>query len=204
MTSKLTGEAYLNYWRDRIARGPEQVGHGGSTPEEVEAQGDLYFGQIKRAVGTHKVQSVLEFGSGWGRMLKRARGAWPEAQLVGVELCPTAANGSWLDSRTRIVCGSQVPPDVENSVNLAFTCTVLQHITDAPALQVAVLGIERALRKGGLLVLLENVELTKANHVLGWPAQLYMELFRNIDWQEEFPIVKYKDERHAVMTGKKV
>jgi methyltransferase family protein len=205
---KLTGEKYLNYWRDRIAKGPEQVGRGGSTMEEVEKQGDLYFDYIRRGLSgvpkQPKIENILEFGSGWGRMLVRCRSIWPDAKLTGIELCPTAAGKSWLDSKTTILTGCEAPASLFGTMDFAFTCTVLQHITDPEKMVQACVSLYSCLKKGGALVLLENVESTKAEHVLGVPAQVYMDQFPTIEWQEEFSIVKYADERHAVMVGKKV
>lgn len=208
MTKKLEGEAYLNYWKERIARGPEQVGFGGSTLDEVEAQGDLYWSMIRRALsgvkGTSDWKHILEFGSGWGRMLKRARKVWPEANLYGVDLCPTAVKESWVDSKTTLHVGTELPAPLFDKMDLAFTCTVLQHVTDPGKMIEACVSLYQSLRQGGTLVLFENVEPVKAEHVLGVPAQVYMDQFPSIEWQEEFPIVKYKDERHAVMVGRKI
>lgn len=206
MAGKLSGREYLDYWRRRIAKGPEQVGRGGSSPEEVERQGDYYWSMILREIKIHSPSFtpnlVVEIGSGWGRLLRRMRATWPEAELRGVELCEKAVEESWWDERTSISVGAKIPA-LAKKADLVVSCTVLQHITDPVYLEEAVRSMEDAVSPDGLIVILENVEISHAEHLLGIGREGYKALFTRTKLLDESNTISYHGEHHAVMVGRR-
>jgi SAM-dependent methyltransferase len=165
---KLTGKTYVDYWRTRMGAGAEQAAHGGKA---VEEQGDFYFAQMLPFL-PEAADQILEFGSGYGRMLKRLRTRFPGAFLIGVDL--------------------------------VITCTVLQHITDDDLLDAAALSLVRALRPGGAMVLLENVESPGAVHVRDMEVADYMRLFGDaVKWGVDIRDFEWMGELHALMSGVK-
>lgn len=96
--------------------------------------------------------SILDVGCGTGRLLRRARTRWPDAQLIGVD----AAEGMVEQARqmipdaTFMVSSAESLPLPDNSVDLAFSTISFHHWTNQ--LQ-GVQEIGRVLKKGGRFIL---------------------------------------------------
>ncbi len=202
MNDRLAGQAYRSYWEKRMASGPAEASFGGH-PEDVDPQADLFFNKILSSYPqTTSPIKILEFGSGYGRILKKVRKAWPGAHLVGVEMTEAASKASWRDEHTTILRGEKVPAEVRE-VDFAYTCTVLQHITDDDVFQKAAESIEQALAPGGFLTCLENVKVTPAAHLRSsGGVQGYMGAFRSIVWIGTVHLL-WRDEPHATFFGVK-
>ncbi len=202
MTAKLTGDAYKKYWRERMAKGPHEASFGGA-PQDTDPQAVAFFEGILRAIpGDLECGKILEVGSGYGRMLKKLRGKFPTAALVGVELSERAARDSWRDSNTQVICAERVLFGA-GPFDLAVTCTALQHMTDEATFKEVCAGIERELVSGGWLVCLENVRSTTASHMRGCPPEDYMRAFKKIMWFGSFETIIWREECHAVLVGRK-
>lgn len=201
--SKLSGDGYLNYWRARIAMGPDQVGFAGTSSLEVDEQADLFHNYIAMAgrFSELKPSAILEYGSGYGRMLKRLRKIFPDAFLFGVDVCREAVDKSWEDRMTKLTVGHTVP-DYIIKFPLIITCTVLQHITDENIFRQVAAGLSEASAAGGTLVLLENVSSPGADHVRDSDVKGYQIAFPDFTWHSEFTF-KYRGQDHAVMAGVK-
>jgi len=203
VTQKLSGEEYLQFWRERIAQGPEQVGYGGSSMKEVEAQADAFIRAIgpRLFIRRQTPLTLLEFGSGYGRMLKRIREVHPGTELFGVDLCPEAIKKSWKDERTQLRVDWTVPVEwVKTDFEMITTFTVLQHVTDEVMFGEICSELAVSLKKGGKIVLLENVSRPGARHVRDADPEDYMDAFPGVDWKDP-GFLEYKGEKHAIMVG---
>ncbi len=200
--SKLTGDAYKKYWRERMARGPHEASFGGA-PQDTDPQATAFFEAIMRGLPEDVAfGKILEVGSGYGRMLKKLRGEFPSAALVGVELAEQAAVHSWRGENVQVVCADRVPFG-SGPFDLAVTCTALQHMTDEVVFKEVCEGIERELAPSGWLVCLENVRPTTASHMRGCLPEDYMRAFKKIFWFGSFETIIWREEGHAVLVGRK-
>lgn len=197
--AKLTGTAYLDYWRTRMAKGADQASFNG---RDADLQGEQIWAFIGPKLSELKPRSVLDFGCGYGRMLKRIAGIWPEANLHGVDLCSEA-----LESLSRDWPAAK-PPKLSTSiparlrVDLIFSCLALQHVTDDALLADIVNRFWAALNPSGVLVLFENVSCPGADHVRDSSAQDYELLWPDLKWTQMGTLV-LGFQGHALMAGRK-
>lgn len=196
-TTKLSGDAYRAYWRNRMARGPEQAGWYDYSQAQTDEQAGAIWEFIRADLEALKPDSVLEFGSGYGRMLARLRSIYPWAWLYGVDICAEAVKQSWRDDLTEIFT-RDIPPSVEP--DLVFTCTALQHVTDRDTFASVVWAFNDESGSGTHFGLFENVTQPAAKHVLGFSADDYMSYFPDVAWNEP-RILVLRNEPHAWMTG---
>lgn len=198
---KLQGQAYLDYWQQRIARGPAECTAGG-TEAEQEAQADAFAAPVRERLGHLTPARVLEFGSGYGRMLKRWRAIWPGAELLGFELCQQAVENSWLDSRTWVHWTADLSLPDWQDLSVVITCTALQHVTDHDRFAVACVDLQNALAVDGHLVLIENVSCPGAPHVRDMSVGDYLRAFPQINWYD-VESIEWRGQEHAAMFGVK-
>ncbi len=104
--------------------------------------------------GAHP-SAVLDIGCGTGRLLERAAGKWPDAQLVGVDLSSAMIDEGRRkhpgDSRFRFeVADAAILPLDAGTVDLAFTTLSFHHWADQLG---GVRQVAQVLRPGGLFVL---------------------------------------------------
>jgi trans-aconitate methyltransferase len=193
---KLNGQAYLDYWRTRIARGPEEVSFDG---RDAEIQGEKIWEFMEPYIKALRVDSILDFGCGYGRMMRRLRALWPSAELYGVDLCQealTSIRQNWRDSEPPKLSTS-IPAAL--SVDLIFDCMALQHITDDISFENAVMDFYR-LRPGGVLVLFENISSPKADHVRDMSMSDYLELWPDLTWAATL-VLRLNGQAHALLVG---
>lgn len=197
---KLSGEEYRNYWRERMAKGADQVGYNG---EDADAQGEIIWEAISPAMSGLNPRSVFEFGCGYGRMLKKLFSLWPSARFYGVDICPEAlkhiADNAAEYGNPKL--SERIPRGVH--VDLVFDCLALQHVTDKAVLADVIAGFEALLPfNRGTIVLFENISETKAEHMLDYAPDQYEALWPSMDWQRIGPaILGYQE--HMLMIGRK-
>ncbi len=193
---KLAGQAYIDYWRTRMARGPEEASFDG---RDADRQGEAIWEFIEPCIKRLRPDTILDFGCGYGRMMRRLRALWPAAELHGVDLCQEALSSiqqDWRDSEQPKLSTS-IPDRL--SVDLIFDCMALQHITDEITFENAVMDFHR-LNLGGVLVLFENISQPRAEHVRDMNAGSYMDLWPGLTWTNT-GILRLKGQAHALMIG---
>jgi len=197
--TKLSGQAYIDHWKTRIAKGPHEAG--------VEQNGDDTWNFIAPFLEGFQPRSILEFGCAWGRMLRRIHGHFPKARLFGVDLSPVALEGlkaTWPDDRIPTLYNQNEPP-IDIRVDMIFTCTVIQHITDLDILGKVFDGFRTILRPGGKLVMFENVNWGKGQggkHMSELNAAEYMALWPELEWRDCGTFM-HGVEAHELMIGSK-
>lgn len=149
----------------------ERVGQIMSTVDRMIAEGDSmfagseehYFGVASDALAAvlHALhgsdlpvpQRVLDFGCGYGRVLRTLRAAFPDAELVACDLDPAAVDNCVRAFGARGVAAATDPDLIEQvgDVDLIWCGSVLTHL-DAPQWTPLLRYFARALRPGGLAV----------------------------------------------------
>jgi SAM-dependent methyltransferase len=201
-------ETDLEYWerraREHGARSVLNLGHTAAELEEItRLQMQILFPILKRHL-TGQEKIVLDFGSGPGRFTPglaalvggRAIGVDPIQSLL--DLAPRAEGVEY-----RRIENGRVPL-ADRSVDVVFISLVLGTITDEAALRQSVAEVERVLRDGGLLFLVENTaERRSKTHFEFRPIEFYASIFPSI------PLIKHEGdyydfgERISVMVGRK-
>ncbi len=199
--AKLTGAAYIHYWEQRMAKGPEEASFDGRGADE---QGAQIWVHLEPDLAGLKPASVLEFGCGWGRMLGRMRALWPEAHLHGVDLCARALvdiHRRWRDlGLPNLLLGGEGFLAWGGRVDVVFTCLALQHVTDDQVLYQTATKFRQILNPGGRLVMLENVSCPGADHVRDMLPHGYMLLWPELAWRDT-KVLTLNGQDHALMIG---
>ncbi len=137
----------------------ERFDQWASTYENSRLQ-RTFFDRIHRttlALATgiaHHPVSVLDVGCGTGKLLRRARAFWPEAQFIGVD----PANGMIEMAKRRTADATfftgkaEALPLQDASVDLAISTTSFHHWQDQSA---GIREIARVLRPGGYFILVD-------------------------------------------------
>lgn len=162
IAQRLRGDAFdeLVYWQDRAARlGARAVVNIGHTENEVQSVTDrqtaILFPLLREQLSGHE-SLVVDFGCGPGRFtpeLHRTTGA----RVIGVDPIPKLLDMAPRCSGVEyciLRCGRAPLP--AHSADAIFICLVLGGIVEAHRLRHTVREIERLLRPGGLLFLVEN------------------------------------------------
>ena len=197
MIEKLTGEAYIEHWVRRISQGPEEAG--------TERNGDDTWSHVRDFILPFEPGSILEFGCSWGRMLRRIHSEWPKARLYGVDLCQTALEGlkkSWPDDLPPKLYHRSTPP-TDIRVDMIFTCTVIQHITDPDVLAKVFEGFKKILKPGGKLVMFENITFERGGggaHMIHFGENDYTALWPELRWKL-CPRFIHRYDLHGLMIG---
>ncbi len=89
LMNKLHGHAYLDYWQKRMALGPEQAGFDG---RKADRQGVDIWSFMSDWLKRMDPKSVLDFGCGYGRMMRRLHSLWPKAKIQGDDICKAAVD----------------------------------------------------------------------------------------------------------------
>jgi SAM-dependent methyltransferase len=199
MKEKLTGQAYIDHWKNRIKKSPLEAG----TPENAV---DTWSFIKPNVQFKEKIGAVLEYGCAYGRMLRHLQAEWPKAQLFGVDLCKEALDhlaANW--NGTKPTLFNQGFPPIHVRADLIFTCTVIQHITDDDILHQVAAGFDVILNPGGRLVLFENVTYADGGggaHMREYSAENYMSLWPSLQWKN-CGVYMHGKEAHALMIGRK-
>ena len=193
------GTEYLDHWRKRMARGPLEAGtvqNGNDTWEFIEPLLPEGF----------EPKTILEYGCAYGRMMRHLHMRWPDARLYGVDLSGEALDHlikHWPDSPPPNLFNQNVPP-ADIRVDLIFTCTVLQHITDDNVLKAVALGFRKILNPGGYLILFENINWGPGQggaHMREFAASDYMGLWPEMRWNDCGKFMHVL-EAHELMIGR--
>lgn len=196
----------LRWWqrraRRRGVRSVYNLAHSGNELEQVtQHQIELLFPIVKQHLrGDEEV--VLDFGCGPGRFTGplarliggRAIGVDPIARLL--ELAPSQPGVEY-----RLIRNGTIPVE-SASVDVAWICLVLMGITDPQALRHAGAELQRVLRPGGLVVLIENTESRPPSDHLRYRS--FEEYAALMPWARLQPVSEYTDvgERITVMVGR--
>jgi SAM-dependent methyltransferase len=197
---KLTGIEYIEHWRQRMARGPLEAG-------TVENGNDTWAFIEPLLPEGFAPKAILEYGCAYGRMMRHLHVCYPEAQLYGVDLSGEALDhlvAHWPDSPAPNVFNQNVPP-TDIRVDMIFTCTVLQHVTDDSVLRTIAAGFRKILNPGGYLVFFENVNWGPGQggaHMREFAAADYMHLFPEMAWNDCGKFM-HVTEAHELMIGQK-
>ncbi len=199
--------AELRWWRERARlSGARAVYHRGHGPQEIaevdRKQKALLYPLLQQALRGDE-QVILDFGCGPGRFTPdlaaliggRAIGVDPTQALL--DAAPSADNVAYLP-----ITDGRIPLE-SGSVDAVWSCIVLTCITDPEALRTAVREIERVLRPGGLVFLIENTaDKPDRRHVAFRSVEAYQELFSFAPLEHA---CDYEDmgERISVMSGRK-
>jgi SAM-dependent methyltransferase len=202
-------ESDIEYWerraREHGARSVLNLGHTAAELEEItRLQADILFPILRRHLRGHE-KVVLDFGSGPGRFTPglaavvggRAIGVDPIQSLL--DLAPRAPGVEY----KRIENGRI--PLADRSVDVVWISLVLGTITEQSALRQSVAEVERVLRDGGLLFLVENTaERRDKRHFEFRPVEFYASIFPSIPMIQH--VGDYYDfgERISVMVGRKM
>lgn len=197
MSDKLQGDAYLDFWRKRIAKGPEEVAYTGSDFAASEAHADRLMALFEPALGlvegyleNQEKPVIVELGCGWGRMMSRMAKRFPNAFIHGYDICEEAIGGAFerlekegVGNRVHLAVDSKIPENLRRHIDLVYTCTCLQHITDDTFFTEAMMSIREGIRpETGFALLFENthrpegpagrhVRFRGAMDFLGWFAK---------------------------------
>lgn len=179
-----------------MAKGPQEAG--------TEAQADEIFPLVKAQCEGIDPQAILEYGCGYGRMTRRLRGLFPDAQIMCVDMaiaCIEAMQAQELPG-VELVHGHRIP-DRKGYIDLIFTCQVLQHITDEHIFHQAMKQFDKALRPGGVILMFENVFNTKADHMADRPAAEYADALGDGYDTAIVAELELSGQRHVLICGRK-
>lgn len=197
----------LEHWED-LARehGARAVYHLGHSETELDSvtryQMDVLFPILRRHLrGDENV--LLDFGSGPGRFTP-ALAELINGRAIGVDPIQRFLDMAPRTERVeyRLLENGRIPlPD--RSVDVVWVSLVLTAIPEDSTLRQSVAEIERVLRPGGLLFLVENThERPNLPHLAYRPVAFYASLFPSIPLQHEGD---YYDlgERISILMGRK-
>ena len=197
----------LEYWEERARKhGNRSVLNLGHTEAEMDAvtrrQVETLFPILQRhLIGSEDV--VLDFGSGTGRFTP-ALAAVIDGRAIGVDpiqhlldLSPRNANVEY-----RLIENGRIPmPD--QSADVVWISLVLGAITEPADLQMAISEIDRVLKDGGLLFLVENTaDKPDLTHFSFRPIAEYQSMFPSIPLTHEGDYFDL-EERISIFAGRK-
>jgi SAM-dependent methyltransferase len=161
---------------------------GAQTPSELAARNFYELRQLRVALDVHSIDAerVVEVGCGYGRLTPWLAEFTGASTAIGVdhdersiELARTQYPSQRFDWRQggaeNIV--EHVP---ENSVDVALTWTVLQHLSPSLMERTAG-GIGRILSDGGWLIMAEETAEDEADHVWGRAPSEYEKYFSDLE-----------------------
>lgn len=173
--STTSTRAHDEVWKNKFEkRGSSLVTDARLTPEEAAAEGIRWEGQIEEWLEWKTIDDldggrfagelqVLDIGCGWGRffpLLDKIFDYYTGLDILEPLIDEAKTRYGKGDFRT-IFAGEPLPLE-DDSVDLVFCCTVVQHITDPKMLDDFILEIKRVLTPGGRVFLFENVSDNKS------------------------------------------
>lgn len=205
-SDKLKDAEYLAYWEQRAARdGLRYVGRSRMTLKQLATQAEGFWSKLRPYAPepVPAIQTVTEFGCGWGRMTGRLRSYYPDDVAVyGIDMVAESIDlGAKMFPAINFVLGDfychEVPP-----ADFLLTCTCLQHITDTGVFQRVVDSFHQRVRPGGTLLMLENAMRGGRNwHLHDMRIADYIDAFHGFTFA---PPVIFKDvdpEPHFLLRG---
>ena len=197
----------IPYWEERARKhGVRSVLNIRHTPEEVEAetrrQKEILFPLLAAELRPED-RTLLDFGSGPGRFspgLAELTGG----RVVGVDPIRHLLELAPAHPRVEYRCMPEGGIPLEDaSVDVVWSCLVLTTITGSAVLRATVAEVERVLRPGGLLFVVENTSRGKNRpHLRFRPEEEYLRMFPAVPLRR---VGEYQDlgERISVMAGRK-
>lgn len=199
--------ADLRWWEERARRrGPGAVYNSGHLDEDLARidrwQKEILYPVLQsRLRGDERV--ILDFGCGTGRFTPELAGLI-HGRAVGVDpvqaLLDTAPQAEGVEYR--LLRDGRIPLE-DGSLDVVWICLVLTCITDERAVRESIAELERVLRDGGLVFLVENTaHKENLRHIAFRSVDEYRALFTFASLQHERD---YEDrgERISVLTGRK-
>lgn len=207
----------IAYWEERARKyGVRSVLDVRHSEDEIAAvtarQKEILFPLLAAELGGGETSildlgggetSILDFGCGTGRFTTgladlvggRAVGVDPIQYLL--DLAPRQEGVEYRCMQEGVI------PLGDASMDVVWVCLVLTAITEEAVLQLSVREIERVLRPGGLLFLVENTSAKRGRtHVAFRSAADYRKLFPGVQLRA---VGEYQDvgERISVLAGRK-
>jgi SAM-dependent methyltransferase len=199
----------LRMWKKRAKQyGRRAVLNIGHSEEELEAvtqmQKEKIFPFLKQELKKGDEKIILDLGCGMGRftpdlakiILGKAVGVNPIKDFI--DMAPRSGNVTY-----RLMKESVIPLD-ENSVDAVWICLVLGGIIKERFLRNIVSEVNRVLKNGGLIMLIENTSEKKDGEYWKFRSlAFYRSLF---DFAELKHFSDYYDlgERISIMAGRKL
>lgn len=199
----------IKYWENRAAeygsRAVLNLAHGEDEFDKLTIyQKNLLFPILKKELQGHE-KTILDFGCGPGRFSKDL------AELIGgkcigvdpIELFLTKNNKDSANVEYKVLRHKKVPlPD--ESFDVIWICLVLGGITSNSGLKKTIDELNRVLKKGGLMFLVENVsEKVSGEHWKFRSFNRYRELLSSICLIEEKGHYFDMSEKISIMSGRK-
>lgn len=204
------GAEFSEMWDRRAQQlGPRAVAHISWTePGKFEQATGEWWKIFKRHLGRMLKpwhQRVLDFGCGVGRFTRLLHDDLGR-DAVGVDVSPTMVNMARDRNRGidfRVIEPTQPLPFGDDTFDVVFTSTVLQHVPDAEFKHL-VSELRRVLRPGGVAFLFENthrarVRSSLSGHVVFRPEDEYRQHFPGVG---ELESIMVEGEKHSVMAGR--
>ena len=198
---------FADMWNKRAAKlGRRAVGHIAWNDERFARESEELWGRVEPILRRHILPEdrvLLDFGCGVGRYSSRLAALGPT--VVGVDqsqaMVSLARDAEPMVRFEVLGDGGRIPLK-SKSVDVLWTCTVLQHIPDAE-LADRLREIRRVLRPGALVVLFENRGLgartSGSGHVVFRPDSEYTHYFPGTELVDEWAIER---EPHFLMAGR--
>lgn len=203
------GSKFGAMWEGRARNlGPRAVAHIAWDDSKFAAATEQWWKKFKMHFGRRLKphdRRVLDFGCGVGRFTGRiARDC--KREVVGVDISPSMVEmarerNPGIDFRALQPGG--VLPFADDTFDVVFTSTVLQHIPDEE-FAAACRELKRVLRPGGLVFLFENCHPAKGRASFSGHVVFRQEL----EYRQQFPGVVdceswyVEGEKHAILIGR--
>ena len=206
--------ARLAAWWEERARslGPRGVGHTRWSTPRFEQETRAWWTRFQRLLAGRlepRDRLVLDFGCGVGRFsapIARHLGR----RVIGIDVSPTNLEAARQACRGLPFQGMLVQageplalPLEADSVDVLWTCTVLQHIPDQ-SFDRTITELRRVLRPGALVVLIENTHrhvarTSRSGHVVFRALDEYESAFPGVRAVDRFEVER---ELHTVFAGR--
>ncbi len=207
ITRYIVGRSAVSMWRKRAklygARAALNIGH---SEEEIEGvttmQRDAIFPILKQEL-TGREKTVLDYGCGPGRFT-RDLARLVDGNAIGVDpiqhfldIAPRNENVEYRAMKKRAI------PVADRSVDIVWICLVFGGIIKDRVLKYTVREIDRVLKHGGIIALIENTtDIPNTRYWAFRPVEYYQALFMAHDLKCRG---EYYDlgQRISVMVGQK-
>ena len=207
---KLFKYSAIKYWQKRAekhgSRAVFNLGHDEDEFEKVtKFQKSFLLPLLKNElIGTEQI--ILDFGCGPGRFTSDLA-TLVNGKCIGVDPVEFfIKNAEKITQNTdfKVISNGKLPIENE-SIDVLWICLVLGGITSRKKLKNAVHELDRVLRKGGLIFLVENVsQKQSSNHWVFRDTEMYKKLFSDICILDEKDSYFDLQEKIAVMSGRKI
>jgi len=198
------------YWQKRAEeQGKRCVVHCSHSQEDADREEHIlsnHFGLALRGLkigGFPPDAQVLDFGCGWGRWTRFIADAI-DAHVTGVDIAPAHIEKANPSMNTSFVLREDPLsplPFKDHSLDLIFTCTVLQHQVRSDILGYTLDEFDRVLKKTGSLMMFEaTANIPPKKHIHFRTLEDYQKLipwaFLRSGWKHVI-----RGEEHSIILG---